>query len=273
MWRFSDISMQPFAEKLRILNGSGLKRRAVDVLQVNLGALLQSGLHSLPCRSGADAQGDDEPGECRRGAAFSRRAPAFRHSISPAARRSCIRTFDYLVESARGLGRQVMDRCNLNGDLRAGERLSAGVFSPAASRTGLFAALLFQRKCRQAARQRNFRRQHSGAADFQRTRLRPAGQRLGAQSGLQSRRTALAAAARETRAGLQADSSRCNSASSSIDLFCLTNMPITRYATHLKLRREYEPYMDLLETQFQRRHRRSSDVPQFDQRRLGRWDL
>jgi radical SAM/Cys-rich protein len=33
-------------------------------------------------------------------------------------------------------------------------------------------------------------------------------------------------------------------------LFCLTNMPITRYATHLKLRREYEPYMQLLERSF-----------------------
>jgi radical SAM/Cys-rich protein len=33
-------------------------------------------------------------------------------------------------------------------------------------------------------------------------------------------------------------------------LFCLTNMPITRYATHLKLRREYEPYLDLLENSF-----------------------
>jgi len=33
-------------------------------------------------------------------------------------------------------------------------------------------------------------------------------------------------------------------------LFCLTNMPITRYATHLKLRREYDSYMKLLETHF-----------------------
>jgi radical SAM/Cys-rich protein len=33
-------------------------------------------------------------------------------------------------------------------------------------------------------------------------------------------------------------------------LFCLTNMPITRYATHLKLRGEYESYRELLETNF-----------------------
>ena len=33
-------------------------------------------------------------------------------------------------------------------------------------------------------------------------------------------------------------------------LFCLTNMPITRYATHLKLRGEYDSYMKLLEANF-----------------------
>jgi len=33
-------------------------------------------------------------------------------------------------------------------------------------------------------------------------------------------------------------------------LFCLTNMPITRYATHLKLRGEYERYRELLESNF-----------------------
>jgi radical SAM/Cys-rich protein len=33
-------------------------------------------------------------------------------------------------------------------------------------------------------------------------------------------------------------------------LFCLTNMPITRYATHLKLRGEYDRYVELLEANF-----------------------
>lgn len=33
-------------------------------------------------------------------------------------------------------------------------------------------------------------------------------------------------------------------------LYCLTNMPITRYETYLKLRGEYERYMELLETSF-----------------------
>ena len=33
-------------------------------------------------------------------------------------------------------------------------------------------------------------------------------------------------------------------------LYCLTNMPITRYAMHLKLRGEYERYIELLENSF-----------------------
>jgi radical SAM/Cys-rich protein len=33
-------------------------------------------------------------------------------------------------------------------------------------------------------------------------------------------------------------------------LFCLTNMPITRYATHLKLRGEYDRYLELLANNF-----------------------
>jgi radical SAM/Cys-rich protein len=33
-------------------------------------------------------------------------------------------------------------------------------------------------------------------------------------------------------------------------LFCLTNMPITRYATHLKLRGEYDRYRELLSESF-----------------------
>jgi radical SAM/Cys-rich protein len=33
-------------------------------------------------------------------------------------------------------------------------------------------------------------------------------------------------------------------------LYCLANMPITRYATHLRLRGEYDRYLELLETHF-----------------------
>jgi len=33
-------------------------------------------------------------------------------------------------------------------------------------------------------------------------------------------------------------------------LYCLSNMPITRYATHLKLRGEYDGYVELLEASF-----------------------
>ena len=56
-------------------------------------------------------------------------------------------------------------------------------------------------------------------------------------------------------------------------LFCLTNMPITRYATHLKLRREYEPYMELLENSFNAATVDQVMCRNLDQCWLGRWDL
>lgn len=68
--------MQPFAQNL---NGNGLRRRAIDVLQVNMGRYPQFGVHSLPRRVGSELHRD----------------------------------FDYLVESGRSLGRHVMARCNL----------------------------------------------------------------------------------------------------------------------------------------------------------------
>ena len=53
-------------------------------------------------------------------------------------------------------------------------------------------------------------------------------------------------------------------------LYCLSNMPITRYATHLKLRGEYESLHEPSREQLQSIHARTGDVPQSYQRRLGR---
>ena len=210
--------MQPFTEKLRRLNGSGLKRRAVDVLQVNLGrycnlACIHCHVEAGPTRTEMMSRENVD--------AVLGFLGATRHSDPRYHRRRAgaapgIRLSGRVGTRAGPAGDRSLQ---LNGDLRAGERLSAGVFSPAASRTCLFTALLFQRQCRQAARQGNFRRQHPGAADSQRTRLRPAGERLGAQSGLQSRRTALAAAARDNSSRTTSGFSTMNSALSSIGCF------------------------------------------------------
>jgi len=103
--------MQAFAERLG-LSGGGLKRRGVDVLQVNLGRYC-----NLACI------------HCHVEAGPTRKEMMSRENVAAVLRFldvSKIPTlditggapelhpeFNYLVESARALGRHVMDRCNL----------------------------------------------------------------------------------------------------------------------------------------------------------------
>ena len=156
--------MQPFTEKLRLLNGSGLKRRSVDVLQVNLGRYC-----NLACI------------HCHVEAGPTRKELMSRENVDAVLRFLCatgIATlditggapelhpeFDYLVESARGLGRQVIDRCNLTVIFEPGKDYLPEFLRQQRSRAGLFVALLFQRQCRQAARQGHIRRKYPGAAN------------------------------------------------------------------------------------------------------------
>ena len=103
--------MEPFAEKLR-RGGRRFYAAWSRCAASESRALLQSRVYSLPRRVGADAQGDDEPGERRGSAAFSRAQRKFRLWTSPAARLS----FTLILlfgPAARRLGRHVMDRCNL----------------------------------------------------------------------------------------------------------------------------------------------------------------
>ena len=103
--------MQPFAERIAP-HGAGLRRRAVDVLQVNLGRYC-----NLACI------------HCHVEAGPTRKEMMSRENIDAVIRflaSTNIPTLDitggapelhgefaYLVESARGLDRRVMDRCNL----------------------------------------------------------------------------------------------------------------------------------------------------------------
>src|SRR5687768_10993299 len=103
--------MQPFVEKLR-LNGAGLRRRAVDVLQVNLGRYCN--LACIHCHV--------EAGPTRTEMMSRENVDAVLRLLANASIPTLDITggapelhddFDYLVESARQLGRHVMDRCNL----------------------------------------------------------------------------------------------------------------------------------------------------------------
>src|SRR5918994_3154468 len=103
--------MQPFAQRLHP-NGGGLTRRAIDVLQVNMGrycnqACIHCHVESGPTRTELmNRETADAVLRFLRGTGIptldiTGGAP----ELNP--------NFDYLVESAAGLKRHVMDRCNL----------------------------------------------------------------------------------------------------------------------------------------------------------------
>jgi radical SAM/Cys-rich protein len=239
--------MQPFAERLH-LNGAGLKRRAVDVLQVNLGRYC-----NLACL------------HCHVEAGPTRKEMMSRENVEAVLRfleASSIPTLDitggapelhsefaYLVESARGLGRHVMDRCNLTVIFEPGKEYLPEFFRrhevelvcslPCYSidnvdkqrGKGTFDGSI---RALQILNQLGYGQPDSGLVlDLV---YNPVGPHLP-----------------PAQEQLELDYKRILQDEFGIvfnRLFCLTNMPITRYATHLKLRREYEPYMELLESNF-----------------------
>jgi len=240
--------MQPFTEKLRLLNGSGLRRRAVDVLQVNLGRYC-----NLACI------------HCHVEAGPTRKEMMSRENVDAVLRflgESGIATlditggapelhpeFDYLVESARGLGRQVIDRCNLTVIFEPGKDYLPEFFRR--HRVELVCSL----PCYSID---NVDKQR-GKGTFDGS-IRALGilNELGygqPESGLVLNLVynPVGPHLPPLQETLEQDYKRVLRDQFGIvfnRLFCLTNMPITRYATHLKLRREYEPYMELLASSF-----------------------
>jgi radical SAM/Cys-rich protein len=239
--------MQPFAQRLH-LNGTDLRRQALDVLQVNLGRYC-----NLACI------------HCHVESGPTRKEMMSRDNVDAVLRllvRSEIPTLDitggapelhpdyaYLVASARRLGRHVMDRCNLTVIFEPGMEYLPEFFR--LHRVELVCSLpcyseenvdkqrgkgTFEASIR-ALKQLNELGYGQPACDLVLNLVyNPVGphlpppqhkleeeyrKSLGEQFGIVFNR-----------------------------LFCLTNMPITRYATHLKLRGEYDRYVELLEANF-----------------------
>src|SRR4029434_1080233 len=101
--------MQSFAERLRS-NGCSLSRRAVDILQVNLGrycnlACIHCHVESGPTRKEMMSR---ENVDAVLSVLARSKIPTW--DITGGAP-ELHRDFDYLVESARSLGRHVVDRC------------------------------------------------------------------------------------------------------------------------------------------------------------------
>ena len=239
--------MQPFAEKLR-LNGQNLSRRAVDVLQVNMGrycnlACIHCHVESGPTRTEMMSRETVEAvlrfftGTSIPTLDITGGAPELH------------RDFDYLVESARKLGRHVMDRCNLTVIFEPGKDYLPEFFKQ--HQVELVCSL----PCYSAE---NVDKQRGkGTFDSSIRAL----QRFN-EAGYGQPETGLILNLVYNPVGphlpppqdkLEQEYKRILREQFGIvfnHLFCLSNMPITRYATHLKLRGEYDRYVELLGSNF-----------------------
>jgi radical SAM/Cys-rich protein len=239
--------MQAFVEKLQF-HGNGLRRRAVDVLQVNLGkycnlACVHCHVESGPTRKEMMSRENVEA--VLRFLALSRVSTLDITGGAPELHPD----FAYLVAAAHRLGRHVMDRCNLTVIFEPGMEYLPEFFKrhqvelvcslPCYSEEnvdkqrgkGTFDASI------RALKQLNeigYGRPDSGLV--LNLVYNPVGPHLPPPQDK-----------------LEQDYRRILREQFGIAfnrLYCLTNMPITRYATHLKLRGEYDRYLSLLESHF-----------------------
>jgi radical SAM/Cys-rich protein len=225
-----------------------LTRRAIDTLQVNLGrycnlACIHCHVESGPTRT--EMMNRETVDAVLRFLASSNISALDITGGAPELNPN----FDYLVESAVGLGRHVMDRCNLTVIFEPGKDYLPELFQ----RHGV--ELVCSLPCYS---QENVDKQR-GKGTFD-TSIR-ALQRLNEIGYGQSDSNLILNLIYNPvgphlpppQQKLEQDYKQILAENLGIafnHLYCLTNMPITRYATHLKLRGEYDRYLDLLSTNF-----------------------
>jgi len=239
--------MQPFAKKLQRA-GRSLSRRAVDTLQVNLGrycnlACIHCHVESGPSRT--EMMSRETVDAVLRFLAATNIPTLDITGGAPELHRD----FDYLVESAHGLARHVMDRCNLTVIFEPGKDYLPEFFKR--HQVELICSL-------PCYSQENVDKQRGkGTFDLSIHALRRLNE-LGygqADSNLVLNLVynPVGPHLPPPQAILEQDYKRLLGEQFGIvfhQLYCLTNMPITRYATHLKLRGEYDDYTEMLERSF-----------------------
>lgn len=239
--------MEPFAHRIH-LSGKDFSRHGVDVLQVNMGkycnlACIHCHVESGPNRT--ELMSRETVDAVLR---FLGRTNIPTVDITGGAP-ELNPTFDYLVESAVGLGRHVMDRCNLTVIFEPGKDYLPQFFKR--HRVELVCSL-------PCYSEENVDRQR-GKGTFE---LSIRALQIFNELGYGQSESGLALNLVYNPVGphlpppqdqLEQDYKRILKEKFGIifnRLYCLSNMPITRYATHLKLRGEYEQYRELLESSF-----------------------
>ena len=239
--------MQSFAERLH-LSGDGLKRRAVDVLQVNLGRYCN--LACIHCHV--------EAGPTRNEMMSRRNIDAVLRFLASTEIPTLDITggapelhpdFDYLVESARKLGRHVMDRCNLTVIFEPGKDYLPEFFK----RQNV--ELVCSLPC--YSEENVDKQRGKGTFDLSIRALQIFNQIGYGQPDsdlvLNLVYNPVAPHLPPPQDKLEQDYKRILNDQFGIvfnHLYCLSNMPITRYETHLRLRGEYDRYMELLADNF-----------------------
>lgn len=239
--------MQPFSEKIRQLSAP-LTRRGVDALQVNLGrycnlACIHCHVESGPTRTEMMSRETVDAV-----LAFLARSSIPALDLTGGAP-ELHPDFDYLVESARAIGRHVMDRCNLTVIFEPGKNYLPEFFKR--HQVELICSLpcyseenvdrqrgkgTFELSIRALQRLNELGYGQPDSDLLLNVVYNPVGPHLPPpQEQLEQ----------EYRQKLSAEFGIVFN-----HLFCLTNMPITRYAKHLRLRNEYDRYKDLLEKNF-----------------------
>ena len=239
--------MQPFAQRTKEAGG-GLRKRKIDVLQINMGKYCnQACIH------------------CHVEAGPGRKELMGRETVEGALRfleRSAIPTvditggapelnphFDYLVESCVRLERHVMDRCNLTVIFEPGKEYLPEFFQR--NRVEVIASL-------PCYTEENVDQQRGDGTFELSIRALHILNRLGygvpgTGLDLHLMYNPLGAYLPPPQDRLEQDYKRILYEKFGIvfnRLYCLTNMPITRFERLLRVRGEYDRYVDLLESAF-----------------------
>lgn len=239
--------MKPFAEKIQIARDD-FKRRSVDVLQVNMGRYCNLACVHCHVESGPTRKEMMSRENVDAVVSFLARTDVPTLDITGGAP-ELHPNFAYLVASARRLGRHVMDRCNLT-----------VIFEPSMEYLPEFfkthrVELVCSLPCYS---QENVDKQRGKGTFDSSIRALQLLNEIGygrTSSGLVLNLVynPVGPHLPPPQEKLEQDYKRILAEEFGISfnhLYCLTNMPITRYATHLKLRGEYDRYVELLETSF-----------------------
>lgn len=239
--------MQCFAEKIR-QNGDSFRKRKVDVLQINMGkycnqACLHCHVEAGPARK--EMMTLDTVESVLR---FLEKSDIKKVDITGGAP-ELNPHFDTLVERCVQLSRHVMDRCNLTVIFEPGKGYLPDFFQK--NRVELICSL-------PCYTEENVDQQRGKGTFDQSIRALQLLNRLGygvTDTGLELQLVynPVGAHLPPPQDRLERDYRKILKEKYGIvfnHLYCLTNMPITRFETFLKLRNEYHQYVELIESAF-----------------------